>query len=148
MPNSPRYPTNKLTTKTKSKKSNIIDDAKNATTKGIKDISDTIEGGKKINDLLIRKSILLAEIAIRQNELNSIDRKIGDTLKKNPLNEFLLKITAQLEKVETKEIAEFLEALRPLGNLLDLSKILANQTSMEISNTIKSNVRAIPKKKK
>lgn len=139
---------NKPMPKTKSKKTNIIDDAKNATAKSIKDISDTIESGKKINDLLIRKSILLAEIAMRQNELRTIDRKIGDTLKKNPLNEILSKMTTEFEKIETHEITQFLESLKPFGNLFDLSKILTSQTTQEISNTIKSNVQSKTKKKK
>ncbi len=136
------------TPKTTSKKTNILDETRMATTKGIKDISDTIESGKTINNLLIRKSILIAEIAIRQNEINTIDKKINDTFKKNPINEFVLKITTELEKFESKEITQLLDAIKPLSNLIDISKVLASQTSREISDTVKSNMQSKPKKKK
>ena len=134
--------------KTKQKNINLIDETRNATAKGIQDIATTFENSKNINDLLVRKGILLAEISIRQNEIREIDKKIEDTIKKNPINEFISKISTEFEKIEPKELPQLLEALKPLSNLFDISKLLATQKSKEISDTVTSTLKSKTQKKK
>ena len=126
---------NKPQPRTKQKNINIIDETRIATTKGIQDIATTFENSKKINELLVRKGILLAEISIRQNEIRDIDKKIEDSVKKNPINEFISKISTEFEKIEPKELSQLLEALKPFSNLFDISKLLATHKSKEISET-------------
>ena len=134
--------------RTKQKNINLIDETRIATTKGIQDIATTFENSKKINELLVRKGILLAEISIRQNEIRDIDKKIEDTIKKNPINEFISKISTEFEKIEPKELSQLLEALKPLSNLFDISKLLATQKSKEISDTVASTLKSKTQKKK
>ncbi len=134
--------------RTKQKKINLFEETRLATTKGIEDIASTFENSKKINELLIRKGILLAEISIRQNEIRDIDKKLEDTIKKNPINEFISKISTEFEKIEPAELPQLLEALKPLSNLFDLSKLLATQKSKEISDTVTSTLKNKKQKKK
>ena len=134
--------------KIKQKNRNIFDETRIATTKGIQDIATTFENSKKINELLVKKGILLAEISIRQNEIRDIDKKIEDTIKKNPINEFISKISTEFEKIEPKELPQLLEALKPLSNLFDISKLLATQKSKEISDTVTSTLKSKTQKKK
>ncbi|MCB1142291.1 MAG: hypothetical protein H7A24_00305 [Leptospiraceae bacterium] len=135
----------KKSTGTKKTK-NLLEETGDLATQGVLGIADTLEAGKTINELILRRTFLLAEISSKQLELERIDRKLEQALKKNPINELFSRITDELKKFESKEVNDLINGLRPITSLIDITKIITNQTAKNLTG--KNNKQAPPVKSK